>query len=385
MTTPTCLIEFKNNPENVVYADSVATCVVQLILPEKIIVDGVYILISGVGYAKKKQYSGRRRRQAKFECNQVYLNERMIFINTRGTILTSGTHIYEFPCRFPSNLPTSCEGNIGYKRYTTTFTLKLPIDSYNFVVPFTVIRPIDLNTMPHLRQPIYQQYEDYSLCHMLFCCSYAFVQYSIEIPVGGYVPGQNINIKIKVTKSENQTIREFVAELFKIIDYKMTETGLFVMFPDTIHVNESFLLGTDKVDASEISQEGTVHLNIRVPAVPPTDLHPDVVIKDQYILQVSANGGSHSLDLQKFKIPIIIGSYPLQDAPSPLPSNSMQSNGLALDDSASVSPSAPSFPENLSDAPSDEPPPTYEEANYLNDGSFKPKYPSFKRKTSYSN
>ncbi|XP_031632075.1 uncharacterized protein LOC116346272 [Contarinia nasturtii] len=376
---PTCFIEFENNPEKVVYTGTVAIGTVRLTLPEPITVRSVFIEISGVACAK----TTKRRRN--YKSDWVYLNYREIFIGGE-TILTPGTYTYEFVCSFSSDLPTSCEGIIGYKRYTATFTLKMPTNSYDFAEPFTVIRHIDLNTMPHLREPIYKLYEEFSMYKSLLCCVSEYMKFAVHIPVGGYVPGQNINIQINVYKSADHVIHEFTAELFKEINYSMTSTSSIL--PNKSRFSESFTLGRADVNASEILAEGTVFLNIPVPAVPPTDLHCDAVIKDQYMLCISAI----SYKTHQIKIPIIIGSYPLRDDPIPSASSfsdsAILSSAPPLFENTALTPSAPSFPENLSDAPNYDPPPTYEEATYLSNtssNSFKPKYPSFKRKTSYSN
>lgn len=122
------------------------------------------------------------------------------------------------------------------------------------------------------------------------------------------------------------------------IDYKMEETGL-ILFPDKIHVNESILLGTDRVNTTDLVNEGTVHLNIQVPALPPTNLDSNSVIRYYYMLvvrtfffhfqigcvltnnlvHVSGYGGGacYGTDFKKIKIPITIGSYPLRDHPAP--------------------------------------------------------------------
>lgn len=49
-------------------------------------------------------------------------------------------------------LPTSCEGEFGHIRYTACVVFDIPLwRDKEFEVPFTVIKPIDLNAIPNLR------------------------------------------------------------------------------------------------------------------------------------------------------------------------------------------------------------------------------------------
>lgn len=79
MPPPTCVIEFKDNPENVVYAGTVATCAVQLTFTWSTTVRSAYIDLSGVAYGKTKERRGQHRRT--YKCDKKYL-ERQTFIHT---------------------------------------------------------------------------------------------------------------------------------------------------------------------------------------------------------------------------------------------------------------------------------------------------------------
>lgn len=66
--------------------------------------------------------------------------------------MNRGLHTYNFECKLPDKCPTSVEGYIGYIRYTARVTVDIPMAlDKDFKQPFTVIRPLKLNTIPEIR------------------------------------------------------------------------------------------------------------------------------------------------------------------------------------------------------------------------------------------
>lgn len=69
--------------------------------------------------------------------------------------LQPGTYNYTFQCLLPAGLPTSVEGDHGFIRYSATVNLDRPMwPDQEFEEGFTVIKPLNLNVMPHLRVSI---------------------------------------------------------------------------------------------------------------------------------------------------------------------------------------------------------------------------------------
>lgn len=63
-----------------------------------------------------------------------------------------GTYNYNFECMLPPGLPTSVEGRYGHVRYNIRVVIDRPLWSdKQFKVPFTVIRPVNINDFPSLR------------------------------------------------------------------------------------------------------------------------------------------------------------------------------------------------------------------------------------------
>lgn len=63
--------------------------------------------------------------------------------------ISPGVYTYPFESNLPTNLPTSCEGKYGFIRYFASVHIvrpSLPIQIQT--VPFTVIKPYNLNAVP---------------------------------------------------------------------------------------------------------------------------------------------------------------------------------------------------------------------------------------------
>lgn len=66
--------------------------------------------------------------------------------------LAAGTHQYSFQCYLPTDLPSSVEGEFGYIRYQMTVVFEVAFwPEQEFITPFTVIKPLNLNDSPMLR------------------------------------------------------------------------------------------------------------------------------------------------------------------------------------------------------------------------------------------
>lgn len=66
--------------------------------------------------------------------------------------LVPGEYNYTFNTMLPHQLPTSFEGDYGHIRYTASVVLDIPMwPDKEFEVPFTVIKPINLNADPALK------------------------------------------------------------------------------------------------------------------------------------------------------------------------------------------------------------------------------------------
>ena len=145
-----CDIEFKNNPEKIVYAGQLLRGTVRLNLPEKANVLAVYIRIKGKGYASWNQG------KSKIESKEKYLDGRTYLVgihNGRDEIgLMPGLHEYPFGFQLPYAVPSSFEGKFGHIKYTFRVVIQVPLWMNKvFKEQFTLIKAFNLNDHPVLR------------------------------------------------------------------------------------------------------------------------------------------------------------------------------------------------------------------------------------------
>lgn len=137
----------------------------------------------------------------------------------------------------PPQLPTSFEGQFGFIRYTASVI----IDDKVFAVPFTVIKLIDLNADPTLRVSFIIRLINFwfikQINRLVFCLqqpvvatkNHAFItccwrsdplKIVARTPVGGYAPGQMINLVLNVNNKSDQTVSEFTVQFFKVSSFQ---------------------------------------------------------------------------------------------------------------------------------------------------------------------
>lgn len=56
-------------------------------------------------------------------------------------------------------------------------------------------------------------------CCLLFCCTSDPLQMKVSMPVGGYTPGQTINLEIDARNQSDQDVDSFTAQLIKVGGY----------------------------------------------------------------------------------------------------------------------------------------------------------------------
>jgi hypothetical protein len=97
--------------------------------------------------------------------------------------LASGTTTYSFACFLPEQLPSSIEGKFGHIRYCAKAVIDRPWKSdKEFRLPFSVIKPEDLNAIPSLQIPTKSE-----IIRHFYCCCFRSKPFlmSASIPYGG--------------------------------------------------------------------------------------------------------------------------------------------------------------------------------------------------------
>lgn len=374
-------IDYENNPSGIFYAGTMLRGTVRMTLTDEKTVRGVYIRIYGKGYCKWSRGSGKSR--VTYVGEEIYLDETTYLAGSAaGNItLTPGVHTYNIQCNLPARLPTSVEGNIGYIRYTARVIMDVPMGfDKELKQRFTVIRPMNLNNNRMLRQPVVSTLSDMDCCSSLCCCFCIClnpIEVTTEIPVAGYTPGQIINLQVHVTNKGSPKDYEFYVALMKRIDYCAENQNVLNCCDSGSHYNdETECVGRQSASCriSNTTSVETVRLNVEVPPVPPTDCDSSNVVTVTYFLKVTTSAGFCNGSPEN-SMPITIGTYPIEDVVAP------NANATAP---ITDQPTAPLLDSELPGYSPNKELPTYEEAMDMADGGFRPKYPVFKRTTSYS-
>lgn len=113
-----------------------------------------------------------------------------------------------------------------------------------FDIPFSVIKAINLNADPTLRviyhikyilcnhclkisclgfhfinlqNPVFaEKNKTFFPCFLLCCFTSSPLKITARAPVGGYVPGQVINLEFQVNNKSDQNVTEFTVKLIKV-------------------------------------------------------------------------------------------------------------------------------------------------------------------------
>jgi len=249
----------------------------------------------------------------------------------------------------PMQLPSSFEGKHGHIRYSCKAVLDRPWKSdKEFRLAFTVIKTEDLNLLPlTLTIPAEQK-----IVRHFYCCCFKSKPFfmSASIPFSGYVPGQRIEMAVKMNNQSNADIEGTKVALERITQY-ISQSPRKKVKHETLVMREVFGIGVGANGFAEVK------LEMSVPPISPTNLNSCRVLTTCYQLRVLAKvTGAHRNP--HMTIPITIGTVPINAA---VYSQMPAPNYDAIMNSSIPSTSHPTAPPAMMDLP----PPSYEEATRI--------------------
>ncbi|KAK3926956.1 Arrestin domain-containing protein 17 [Frankliniella fusca] len=237
-----------------------------------------------------------------------YENKYHLLGSESGEIeLNPGEYSYPFSCQIPISVPSSFEGEHGYIRYTVKATLDRPWKfDQESKAAFTVVAPLDLNTLPQAKEPI--EFEKSKSFCCLWCKS-GPLTLTVKVPAGGFVPGQTIPFQIEIENGSNIRIRPINCVLRKEVTWHAR---------DPIHKTQK-----TKTTLAELAVDDEVKphesksfsKDITVPAVPPSNLANCGIIDLEYILKIEAVVSGFHKNVSA-RLPIIMGTIPLLTGPT---------------------------------------------------------------------
>ncbi|XP_062562602.1 arrestin domain-containing protein 4-like [Armigeres subalbatus] len=305
--TITCDIRYDNNPQGIFYVGQTLSGSVVLQASEPEPVNVITVKIEGftvVQWTERRPPHGKRHRSRQFNGRQDYFNT---LINLLGTehapaiTIPQGTNVYKFSCSLPDSLPTSFEGQYGHIRYTITVVIERPSQQdTTYREAFTVLRNVNLNDTPSLRDP---KMIELSKTSGWWIFKSDPMDITVEIPCTGYVSGQSIPVVVR-WKNNNAAIRGIRIKLHKHETYSATE-------PYEKSRTDSH--STVKIENRDHQQDvdGTFERSLLIPSLPPSSVSPLIVIAYELTVYVHLSAD----DIPSFKVPITIGTIPLVALP----------------------------------------------------------------------
>lgn len=379
-------IEFENNSTRVYYSGQSLKAQANIYFPFATHVKAIYVKFSGRGYCEWNDGG------VPYVGSVVYLDERVDVLPPSSDgddiIVRDGNCKFPFEIQLSPRLPTSYEGTHGYIRYILSLHIEYS-RSTQTLEPleelFTIIKPLNLNNSSSSYQTPMEvrKYVKFSAFLSACCCRSDDLRIAGRLPVRGYCPGQSINLKLIVVNRSFVDILHFQVLFVQEVTYTANNGKQKV---------ERIVLSDRKTTGclSNLADRQTIKVNILVPSLPPTNFSANVC-GSRYKFEVTAQTPMFH-ENPSFEIPVVIGTYPISNElyassnenrtsqNSSLATAPPLSNFLSTSNGSVNTPNLPPYP--------DEDPPTYEEATRSGstaERSFVPKYPTYRRHTSYSN
>lgn len=232
-----------------------------------------------------------------------------------------------------------------------------------FRTTFTVIKNEDLNLANALMIPSKTE-----ILRHFYCCCFKSKPFHMtaSIPFTGFVPGQTIEVTIRLNNQSNVDIEGTKVSIERNMQYVSQNPRKKIKF-ESLSVKEVYGAGV------KAAGSGDIKIDVMIPPVAPTNMNSCKIITTNYQLRVIAKvSGAHKNP--HINIPITIGTIPLR-ATIQAPNYELIMNNSVP--SGSIHHLQPSAPEIF-----DLPPPTYEQAtqivpemNDTNSSIFSPLYP----------
>jgi Arrestin (or S-antigen), N-terminal domain/Arrestin (or S-antigen), C-terminal domain len=223
--------------------------------------------------------AGSRRRSITFQGKEDYLNQTTyLFGSASGTTpieMPPGTTSYSFACMLPPQLPSSVEGKYGNIRYSCKAVLDRPWKTdKEFRLSFSVIKSEDLNLMsPSLYTPVKSE-----ILRHFYCCCFKSKPFHMaaSIPFSGFVPGQTIEVTVKLNNQSNVDVEGTKVSLERNTQYISQTPRKKIRF-ECLPVRDVFGAGVSACGLAEIK------VSLVIPALPPTnDKHCRVLTTGEF-------------------------------------------------------------------------------------------------------
>lgn len=213
--------------------------------------------------------------------------------------LPAGRYTYPFQCQLPANIPCSFEGEFGYVRYWVKATIEKGRELiHKTKLPFTVLSPLELSSVPDSDTPV-QETTEKSMC--CWCCLSGPISASLCLPKRGFVPGEPIRFGVEVSNLSSRQMGCCSVEL-KMTTLFRTLTQCRSTTQQICKVKRDRKFGRGESITWFCDQ-------LVIPPVPPSCLIGCNIISIKYTLELRVDPMGPAFDLT-LPVELIIGTLP---------------------------------------------------------------------------
>ncbi|KAK7116093.1 arrestin domain-containing protein 17-like [Littorina saxatilis] len=243
---------------------------------------------------------------------EVYVNDFItLFPRTRAgmrghrkysktTLLSKGTHTFNFEFPVPETVSSSFSGNHGYVKYTLKAVVERPWKIDVNTRGIIVESDLDLNNVPGASDSVSVS-DDLKITTLLFPSGECNA--TVRLARKGFLPGDTIPVEFRIHNNSHHEIHKVSLNLKRVVIYKADKRKC---------TSETILC---KSHLGKIPAEKTfegLHRKLRVPITClPSGLPGCRLINIKYILELKIKPSLLSLKRLKLHTPIIIGTKDL--------------------------------------------------------------------------
>ncbi|ESO83039.1 hypothetical protein LOTGIDRAFT_169668 [Lottia gigantea] len=279
---------------------------VHLRVSSGITMKGIYLTIEGRGKSKWEVYQSDSSKT--YKAKEIYIDDVRSLYSGGGAFvkLNAGTYTYPFSINLPTEIPSSFEGRKGHIRYMCRVEIEGKYkEAEQIEKTFTVIHPLDLNTIHTAKEPGCVQKEEMTEdC----CCESGLVFIQLKTEKCGFVPGEQIRFTIECHNNTQNSIGNIVLELLQNVTYTGYSDSLFSSGQPKYYTKTTPIELYSSNNLVESRKFTSIKESVMLPAMPPSKLECCSIMSIEYELSLSI--GHQPVSCSMF---VTIGTIPLRE------------------------------------------------------------------------
>lgn len=245
-----------------------------------------------------------------YRAYETYIDEIVTLYSAQDeeTLHPEGYHILPFSVALPASIPSSFEGRRGYIRYQCMALLDRGWKgSMDCDMDFTVIRHLDLNTLPNVSEPcLCTKEEVFEGC----CCDSGVVVSKFSLRKTGFVPGEPMMFELSIENKSTSSICGLCIQLIQTVRYTGYSDSVFSSGHPKFHDKVNAWVLYEIEDEIEANKTFTLHNYALIPAVAPSLLEGCDIMSTMYQITLRIPVGWSTTDLSAG---VTIGTVPLRE------------------------------------------------------------------------